>query len=148
LKNSPYLFIHNQKKDIIKTKNIIKKKLGINIIHWRNHGYRSDKFTNEILESLNFRYVSNEVNEKKYFEEFILNDLKSRPINTLPDHENLPHSKEHEGGLSPEKWVILNSKKVKEMKKKNGIASLLLHPLCMYLEDDFQYMKKLLSILV
>jgi hypothetical protein len=73
------------------------------------------------------------------------NKLFSYPINTLPDHENLIHSDECQGGIHVSKWVDKNINYVKNIKKKNGTATLLLHPLCMFLENEFYYMKKLLS---
>ena len=126
------------------SKKIIKKRIGVDIIYWRNHGYRSDKNTNKILDSLNFKYVSNDVNQQSYYEEIKLNNLISRPINTFPDHENLHHSSEHKGGINPDEWVSLNTINIKKIIKDKGLATLLLHPLCMYLENEFTYMKKLL----
>ena len=69
------------------------------------------------------------------------------PINTLPDHENLLHSTDHEGGVQADVWVQENIKCIQRVLNKKGVATLLLHPLCMYLEDDFKSMKKLLSAL-
>ena len=71
--------------------------------------------------------------------------LYSYPINTLPDHENLPHSTEHKKGMNPSHWVDMNVDYVKNIVKEGGIATLLLHPLCMFLEDEFYFMKKILS---
>jgi len=147
LYNSPYLTYASQKNDIIKTKKIIKDRLGIEIKFWRNHGYHSDKYTNNILDSLNFKYVSNEINQHNNYEQKIVNNLISRPINTLPDHENMLHSTEHKGGISSDKWISHNIIKVEKIIENKGLANLLLHPLCMFLEDDFNSMVRLLSAL-
>jgi hypothetical protein len=142
---SPYYSKQNQYNDIIKTKNIINKKLGVKIKYWRNHAYQFDKYTNNILSQEGFTRVSNIVDTKLNFIEKISNNLFSYPINTLPDHENLPHSIEHKNQIDPNIWLSKNIKYVKNIINHDGTATLLLHPLCMFLEDNFSFMIKLLS---
>ena len=143
--SSPYINRYSQYLDIKKTQVIIEDNLGIITKKWRNHAYRTDRHTYQILSELGFLQVSNEVNQEKYYEEKVCGDLCSLPIDTLPDHENLLHSTEHEGGLQADEWVRENIKCIQRVMNRKGVATLLLHPLCMYLEDDFNSMERLLS---
>ena len=122
--------------DIKKTKHIIKKKLGININSWRNHAYFNDKNTNNLLTKNNFKLVSNLV-DLKINKPFYENNLTILPINTYPDHEFLSHSTDHSSDWSLFKWYDLNYKIVKNILHNNGTATLLTHPLCLYLEDKY-----------
>ena len=142
---SPYYSRRIQYNDIKKTRDIIINKLGVKINYWRNHAYLSDRYTNNILSKEGFTRVSNKVDTKLKSIEKIHDNLYSYPINTLPDHENLPHSTEHKKGMNPSHWVDMNVDYVKNIVKEGGIATLLLHPLCMFLEDEFYFMKKMLS---
>jgi len=143
--DSPYFTRKYQYNDIKKTSGIIEKKLGITIKDWRNHAYLADKNTNQLLIQLGFNRVSNEVNQQKYRIEKCGENFYSFPINTLPDHEILPHSTEHKGGINPDKWVDMNIDYIRKINEKGGFATLLLHPLCMFLENEFYFMKKMLS---
>ena len=145
LVDSPFLNKKFQYNDIKKTSDVIKNRLGVKINYWRNHAYQSDGYTNNILSKEGFTRVSNKVDTKLKSFEKIHDNLYSYPINTLPDHENLPHSTEHKKGMNPSHWVDMNVDYVKNIVKEGGIATLLLHPLCMFLEDEFYFMKKILS---
>ena len=142
---SVYRSAKHQYGDIKKTSDTIFDKLGVKIEYWRNHAYQSNESTNKILIDLGFTRVSNEVDIKKLSVEKLGNSMYSYPINTLPDHENLPHSTEHVGGMELFNWTQINTNIVEKILKKNGVATLLLHPLCMYLENKFSNMEKLLS---
>jgi len=147
LVGSPFPSRKFQYLDIKKTSDIINKRLDVKIKYWRNHAYQSDKNTNKILIEQGFTRVSNQVDFKKFSVEKVDNKMYSFPINTLPDHEYLPHSSEHKGGLDPDKWVDMNIDYVYKIKEKGGSATLLFHPLCMYLEDNFSYMEKVLNVI-
>ena len=142
---SPYYSKRIQYNDIKITRDIITNNLDVKINYWRNHAYLSDRHTNNILSKEGFTRVSNKVDIKLKSIESIHDNLYSYPINTLPDHENLPHSTEHKKGMNPSHWVDMNVDYVKNIVKEGGIATLLLHPLCMFLEDEFYFMKKMLS---
>ena len=143
--NSPYFLKWFQKNDINKTSDIIENQLDYKIKYWRNHAYQSDVHTNQILSKKGFTRVSNEVDLKVINYKKIYKRLDSYPINTLPDHENLPHSTEHEYQIDPYVWVEKNVEYVKNILNNDGTATLLLHPLCMFLENNFSFMKELLS---
>lgn len=142
---SPYFSKWFQKNDIDKTSKIIYNKLNFRIKYWRNHAYQSDIYTNQILSEKGFTRVSNKVDLKVNSICKINNSLDSYPINTLPDHESLPHSTEHESQINPNVWVKKNIEYVKTIVNNGGTATLLLHPLCMFLENNFSFMEELLS---
>ena len=136
-----------QKHDIRKTISIFEKHLSIRIKHWRNHCYYTNEDTYGLLSDEGIECVSNEVAMERYFPEQLNNNITSFPINTMPDHENLLHSPEHRGGLNPDDWVKENTKLVRNIVSHGGEATLLIHPLCMFLEDNFSAMKSLLNSL-
>ena len=142
---SPYYSKRIQYNDIKKTRDIITNNLGVKINYWRNHAYLSDRYTNNILSEKGFTRVSNKVDLKVNSICKINNSLDSYPINTLPDHESLPHSTEHESQINPNVWVKKNIEYVKTIVNNGGTATLLLHPLCMFLENNFSFMDELLS---
>ena len=122
--------------DIKKTKQIINDKLAVNTVLWRNHAYFNDKNTNELLMKNNFKIVSNLV-DLNIHRPFDKDNITVLPINTYPDHEFLFHSTDHLSDWSLAKWYDLNFEQIKNILQNNGIATLLTHPLCIYLEDKF-----------
>lgn len=147
---SQFISRRHQENDILKTRNAAIKFLNTNILHWRNHAYCQDDNTVEILDRLEFEFISNDVDLKKFFPEKLGKTLTSFPINTIPDHENLPHSVDHSGGYDINDWSEKNIDIVKKIINLGGVATILAHPLCMYLEDSFHvfniFLKKLSEI--
>ena len=153
----PYLF---QKIDVARTLRIITEKTGRNIVSWRTHCYASDKWTYEILPKFGIRVVSDEVKNVPYPRKMD-NGLISLPINVLPDHDHIFHGirtpsyvrKElYPDGLSSEsynvrEWLEIVKWQVKNIDEKGGIATLLVHPICMQVIDRLESFKKLCDFL-
>lgn len=152
-----------QKIDIKKMIEIVKKKTGLNIISWRSHGYIHDKNTYIILSKMGIKIVSDEISSKKIYPEEIKKGLISVPINVIPDHDHIYHAHRDENFVEKakkvgygkddfgidsydiKKWGEMVKKQVYEIEKKGGIATILMHPLCMYLSDEFKTAEKLIE---
>lgn len=149
-----------QKLDIIRTVNVIHQVTNEYPISWRTHGYSSDAKTFEILANKGIRVISDEVSNEKYNPSYFHNDLISLPINVLPDHEHLYHAerdKEHvqreiEGGWKDaftaksfyiDRYFEIIKSQIEEIEDNNGITTILLHPSCMKIADDFTTFEKL-----
>jgi hypothetical protein len=128
----PLRFLQNL--DIKYTKQIFLKRINIDIKYWRGHAYFQDKNTNKLLKKNGIEYVSNDVNLSSY-KPYIVDQIKSLPINTYPDHENLTHSADHEINWDLNLWYQKNIDQIKHILDKDGTATILAHPLCLYLED-------------
>jgi hypothetical protein len=128
----PFKFLQNM--DISYTKKLFYEKLGVDIKIWRNHAYVQDKNTNKLLKLNGIDYVSNDVNLSLH-KPYIVNQIKSLPINTYPDHENLIHSADHKINWDLNLWYQKNINQIKYILDNDGTATILAHPLCLYLED-------------
>ena len=126
-----------QDMDIRKTKKIIEEKLEIDCCLWRNHAYFNDDNTNALLVKNKFKLVSNLV-DTNIHKPINKENITLLPINTFPDHEFLSHSTDHSIDWSLEKWYKLNLSQIKKILINKGTATLLTHPLCIYLEDRYE----------
>lgn len=143
-----------QRRDIERTISIIRKTIKSNPLSWRTHGYASDFKTLELLEDTSIKVVSDNVDDGKVMPEH-LGKLVSLPMNVLPDHEHLYHGPRTEeevenylkrGGsyeITNKSYYIddyfrIVKEQVEKINEKNGIATLLLHPICMKVADDFK----------
>jgi hypothetical protein len=146
--------------EIENTRNIFQQILGIDIQCWRDHGYRHDCNTNRLLEMNEIQVVSNEVNNYGRFQK-ILTNLYSLPINVLPDHDHLYHGTYTKNNLIsperyvPEKWLEHAISQTDFLVKSGEIATLLVHPTCMKIADNFmvfdrlcKYIRKYTSVFV
>lgn len=149
-----------QTQDIRKTIRIIEKNMGKRPVSWRTHSYASDQNTIQILERERVKIVSDEVSNTLGPKKIKNSDLISLPINIMPDHEHLyhgPRTKGHVKDLIESNWrdsftnrsftadeyyKIITSQ-IEEIEKKNGVATLLLHPACMKILDNFKTFEKI-----
>jgi len=153
-----------QKRDIAKTVRIIHDKLGVKITSWRDHGYRHDRNTPKLLKACgieNFSDVRSSEDMAPYKDE----GLNHFPINVLPDHDHIFHGSYQEGpvvtsGRKPKSlliygagrmdaddWLETVRRQVEKIEDKGGVATLLVHPACMEICEDFMYFKKLCGFL-
>ncbi|MBI4379054.1 MAG: polysaccharide deacetylase family protein [Nitrospinae bacterium] len=150
-----------QERDIKKTLRAIKNVTGETVVSWRNHAYRYDRYTYNILKKYGIRVVSNNVTTKKRFPEKINDTILSLPINVMPDHEHLYHGekkyrkgvKESFGKYSQgifyfiDKWFEIIKGEIESIEKENGCATILAHPSCMEISDEMETFDKLCSFL-
>ncbi len=149
-----------QERDIKKTINIIEEKTGKKPVSWRTHAYRSDEITWKLLEKNGIKIFSDELNPNRIKPYKIKNSkLISLPLNVMPDHEHLYHGnrtpqhvrKEIKRGRKYkftqesyhiDKYFEIIKKQIKEIKEKGGVATVLLHPACMKVADNFKQFKE------
>lgn len=150
-----------QERDIRKTLKVIKKVAGEDAISWRNHAYRYDKYTYNILKRCGIKVVSNDVAPQKLFPERIGDTILSLPINTTPDHEHLYHGekkyvegvKESYGPYSKgifyfiDKWFEVLKGEIESIERDGGCATILAHPSCMEVADSMKTFDKLCNFL-
>ena len=144
LLKTPWGFASHQKTDIKKTIESIQSITGKRISIWRNHSYIQTVDTPQLLESARIKWVSDEVNPKKRSWEPLSRHLGSLPINVQPDHEYLLHGKYQKGISKTSKltgrvligeWLEQVKKEVQTIVDGGGIATILVHPLCMEVAD-------------
>ncbi len=145
-----------QKRDIQKTIDAVEERTSREIVSWRSHGYIHDKHTYSILAQKGIRLISDEISSSKILPEKTKEGLISHPINTIPDHDHLYHAHRDEefvkkakaagygkdafgcDSYSAEKWGGLVRQKISEIEEENGLVTILMHPICMYLADGFK----------
>ncbi len=156
LLGTPWGRAAHQRGDIEKTIKSIKSVTGKHISVWRNHSYIQTADTPQLLEAAGIQWVSDEVNPEKLSWETFSPALKSLPINVIPDHEHLLHGKyQHgkakssklEGRVSITEWVEQVQAKVQAITEADGIATILVHPLCMEIADGMKAFENLCRFL-
>ena len=149
LSNGPYWF---QKLEIKKTLDILNKISGENICSWRDHTYRHDRNTRNILRKFNIKYFS-DILCGKFGQPRLNNGIIDVPINTIPDHDYVYHGPRSPGtfeekvllqspfqtkALHKEEWLEKLQMQVATIESFGGIATILVHPACMEIVDDFK----------
>ncbi len=137
----------HQHRDIMKTISSIHSVIGRPLTAWRNHSYVHTEHTPQLLHEAGIRWVTDEVNAQKRSWEVVHQDLRSLPINVLPDHEHLLHGKYQLGKAPPSKlgqrmsiedWICQVKKQVQAISEVEGTATILIHPLCMEVVDGMR----------
>lgn len=150
--------------DIKKTVSIAESTIGKSIKSWRNHAYRCDKNTDEILAKNGIRVVSNEVSPDAGVDIRNTNcgDIVSLGLNVWPDHEHLVHGdlvKEQEGKrnfrnsgfddkvFSSRDWLYQVESSIDTHLENGRHAVILAHPGCMMVLDDLKTFRDLCKII-
>ena len=145
--------------------NIVKKKTGQDIVSWRGHGLVHDSDTYNLLAEFGIKMISDEISSSKLFPEKTKEGLISHPMNVIMDHDHVYHAhrtKEYvekakqrgygyagdfiSDSYTIEEWGEMVEKQVIDIEKKNGIATILMHPICQFLSDEFKTARKLLKL--
>jgi len=130
---------------------------GADVSAWRDHAYRHDGNTIGLLTDAGVTHFSDAVGPDEQFrkkEEFYV-----VPVNTSPDHEHVYHAFRTPGSTSVdrfegpfggesvpvEEWVEWVLKQIETIQSGGGVATVLAHPACMWLADDFEAYERLLS---
>lgn len=158
LSNGPRFYQDYEIKKTIKT---FKQLLDVDIISWRDHAYRYDKNTYELLSQNGIKFISDEVDPKKIHPSEV-NGLTSVPINVMPDHDHIYHGEIKPETVesrflgrssfppdlySAEDWLELVENQISSMCGKEGTATILAHPACMKIIDDFEIFRELCDFL-
>jgi hypothetical protein len=135
-----------QQRMIRRTHATIERLTGRCIHSWRNHAYRCDRHTPTLLAAADIRAWSDEVNLERHGPYPHPSGVVVLPINTTPDHEYLRHGawpREsvtlQSGGPSydAEEWCARVCTQVESIARAGGVATVLAHPLCMKILDDW-----------
>jgi hypothetical protein len=132
----------------------IERVIGKHVTSWRNHAYCRDEHTPASLEKAGIRVWSDEVDRRRVAPYSHSSRLAILPINTTPDHEHLYHgdqtvetipAPQRSGYDHPDEWRVRVEEQVEEIVADGGTATILAHPLCMKVVDDWQTFEKLCS---
>jgi hypothetical protein len=154
LKNGPYFV---QMLDITWTIRAFLKYLNYDIISWRNHAYRNDRNSPKILHKSGIEYFSDACSPDfiQPFREFSLIYV---PINVLPDHDYIYHGSRTQGSFDEtvllksafkvsampiDKWFEIVATQITRVVDMGGVATILAHPSCMEIADNFKTFQKL-----
>lgn len=136
--------------EVGRTQSVLSELANQPIVSWRNHGYRHDRNTVDVLRSQGVTHYSDEVTPEKA-RPYDNSGLRHVPINVRPDHEHLYHGYRTESFVAEQNWedafsaesyhpggwldaVIADVERVLE---QNGVATILAHPACMSIADGF-----------
>ena len=154
LKNGPYFF---QWIEVGKTKKALSKACQVSITSWRDHGYRHDVNTRKILASHKINVIS-DILSKNGGQPKWIDGVLDVPINCLPDHDYVFHGSRQPNSIdnkkllnthfavlpmTKEKWLHHIKNDIDTLITNNNIATLLTHPACMEIFDDFYTFKQL-----
>jgi hypothetical protein len=129
--------------------------LGVDIRCWRDHAYRHDRHTADLLPQYGVTHFSDSVGPVGEIIE--KNSVTVVPINTPPDHEHIYHAfrtpefvvdSDFDGPFGTESrevgawcdWVLDCAA---ERVDANTPATILAHPACMKLSDEFEAFQRL-----
>lgn len=153
-----------QKRDVKKMLDIARKRLGKDLLSWRSHGLVRDANTYKILAEMGIQYISDEVNWDKIMPERLEEGLISHPLNVLMDHDHIYHAhRTHEyvdrqkkswrydddptaESYTIEEWGEIVQEQVRVIEEQGGLATVLMHTLCMFVADEFATMERLLAV--
>lgn len=129
---------------------------GAPIRSWRNHAYTRDRRTPVLLAQAGISAWSDEVDLERGGPYLHESGLVVLPMNTLPDHEHVFH-----GDLTPEvaqassrsevypaaEWLERVCRQTESIVSAGGVATILAHPLCMKVADEWATFEQLCSFL-
>jgi hypothetical protein len=143
---------------------IAERRTGRRIVSWRSHGLVVDANTYPILADNGVRFISDELSWAKMLPERTAEGLVSHPLNVIMDHDHIYHAhrtpayveqqKKSGGGYAADpagdsyaidEWAAIVRRQVQDIEARDGVATILMHPLCMYLADRFACAERLLE---
>jgi len=145
-----------QRRMIARTCRTVSAWSGRAVESWRNHAYRHDVNTAALLQEAGIRAWSDEVDAERLAPYRHRSGVTVLPINTVPDHEYLRHGgwpKESAarqwGGAAydADEWRELVCAQTQALVERGGVATILAHPLCMKVLDDWRTFERLCAFL-
>jgi peptidoglycan/xylan/chitin deacetylase (PgdA/CDA1 family) len=152
-----------QKRDVERMIAIVERRTGRRIRCWRSHGLVTDANTYRILAECGIRFISDDLDWSKMMPERIPEGLISHPMNVIMDHDHIYHAHRTREYVEEQKknwgfaadptresydiqdWAGIVQRQVAAIQSAGGVATVLMHPLCMYLADGFRTAEKLLE---
>lgn len=129
--------------------------LGVDLRCWRDHAYRHDRHTRDLLSRYGITHFSDAVEPEGSVRRE--GSLTVVPINTPPDHEHVYHAfrtpgsaavEDFEGPFgtesrSPDGWAEWVLECVRTHRDGDTVSTVLAHPACMRLADGFEAFERL-----
>ncbi|MFT5662457.1 MAG: hypothetical protein ACI9TV_003114 [Sulfurimonas sp.] len=158
--NGPYAY---QYYDTKKTIDIIYAKTGKRINIWRNHMYMHGINTESVLQRLGINICSDGVMKNNHNLKKDISGIYNLPINIIPDHEHIIHAERTPEWIQQwqkrynwsddfgsdsyyvDEWAELVLHQLKENEKQGKLSVMIIHPITMYLADNFTSVKKILD---
>lgn len=156
LTGSPHGPAWLQRRMIRRTCATIEQYTGRPVRSWRNHAYRHNKDTPYLLAEAGIAVWSDKVELVSVNPRRHSSGILVLPINTLPDHENMYHAErtpeyvaaEGRGpSYPPAVWCDKVCAQVERVVNDGGMATILAHPICMKIADDFTTFEQLCAFL-
>jgi hypothetical protein len=133
--------------------------LNIEVTAWRDHAYRHDQHTIELIAEAGITHFSDPVEPNGVVRK--QSDITVVPINTPPDHEHIYHAFRTPGFVAedgvagpfgsesrkPEEWVDWVLDHRSEHSHPSSVTTILAHPACMRIADGFDSLRTLLRTL-
>lgn len=153
-----------QQRDIRKCLAAIHRRVNRPVLAWRSHGLVRDQHTYPLLAAAGIRLISDEISDAKTELEPVGAGLLSHPINVLPDHDHLLHAHRDRQFVAQarlrgygadafgcdsfriEQWGQIVQQQAKAIEFEGGLATVLMHPICQYIADEFRTAKKLFGL--
>jgi hypothetical protein len=149
--------------DIRRSLEACERMTGWRPIAWRAHSYKVDPNTYPLLAEMGVRVVSDQIEADNIWPKHIQSGLISHPMNVIPDHDHLYHAHRTQefverarrtgygadefgtDSYTIQQWGELVLKQAQAIEAKDGLVTVLAHPICMYLSDGFETLETLLQ---
>lgn len=160
--NGPYAY---QYYDTKKTIDIIEAITGKRINIWRNHMYMHGSNTEKVLSSLGIGICSDGVVKDNFTPQEDATGIYNLPINIIPDHEHIIHAERTPQWIKQwqerynwsddfgpdsyyiDEWAELVLNQLRENEQNKRLSVMIIHPITMYLADNFIAVKKILDFI-
>ena len=153
LSGSPHGFRFWQRRTIAMTCAALEEFAGGPVRTWRNHAYLHDAHTPVLLAEAGVAVWSDDADPARSHPYSLDSGLVVLPLNTTPDHENLyhgdrtPNSPLDRPALHPAEWRDRVVDEAGRLAAYGGVATILAHPLCMKVADDWRTFDELCASL-
>jgi hypothetical protein len=149
--------------DIGRNVAVVREKMGYQLISWRAHSYKVDANTYDLMARHGLQVTSDAIEKETLWPRRIEAGIISHPLNVIPDHDHLYHAHRtpeyvaaaNARGYGADdfgaqsytiaEWGELALQQALAIDDQGGIATLLCHPLCMWLADRMATFERLLQ---
>lgn len=154
-----------QRRDCLRTIEAVRRRTGRTIRAWRNHMYMHGPGTEEALASCGIELCSDGTSAVATGPERHPAGIWSCPLNVMPDHEHLLHAERTPAWVAAwvaryswsdafgsesypvEEWTEIVLDQLRAHAARGAVASLIVHPITLYLCDRFRSFQKILDLL-
>lgn len=154
-----------QRRDCRRTQAAIRERTGRTIRVWRNHMYMHGPWTEEVLASCGIDLVSDATSATVAGPERHPDGIWTFPLNVIPDHEHLYHAERTPEWVASwlarygfrdafgsdsyhvEDWTDLVVEQLRAHAAAGRVASMIVHPITLYLCDRFRSFRRILDVL-